>query len=78
MKLKTAIDYFINVMWVISLILLCIIGYIVYEENGHKDAFDKMCKEAGGIPLTYTYHYDRIQNRIEYTCLSVNAVIDVE
>jgi len=75
---KKLIEALLNVMTFLSIVLLSIIVYAAYEEQQHKEAFDNMCLEAGGIPLKYTYHYDRRQNKIEYTCLSVNAVIDVE
>ena len=71
-------DILLQIMTFLSVAILAIIIYAAYEERQHKDIFDESCVEAGGIPLRYTYHYDQKQNKIEYTCLSVNAVIDIE
>ena len=67
-----------NVIMILAVSFMGLVMYAAYLENEHKQVFDDLCKGAGGIPLRYTYHYDHKQNQIEYTCLSVNAVIDVE
>jgi hypothetical protein len=64
------------VIGAVIVVLLSIFAAIIDHDN--KSKFDAKCLEAGGLPLRYTWHYDDSQKKIEYTCLSVNAVIDVE
>jgi hypothetical protein len=68
----------LKIIQFLGLSVLVLILYGAYDEHDRKDMFDQACKDAGGIPLKATYHYDKKQNRIEYTCLSVNAILDVE
>jgi len=72
------IDVLVNTIMVLGVVVLLLVMYGTYEDYNRKLQFDAACSDAGGIPLKYTYHYDRKQNRIEFTCLSVNAVLDVE
>jgi len=75
---RKIMEFVLNTMTFLSVVMVCIIVYAAYEDYNRKQVFDQNCLDSGGIPLKYTYHYDRKQNRIEYTCLSVNAIIDVE
>lgn len=72
------IDLVVKVLVVLGLVVMSLTFYAAYEVSNGKDIFDAKCRDAGGIPLRATYHYDKKRNRIEYTCLSVNAVLDVE
>lgn len=69
-------DVIIQIIFFLGIIFASILVYGSYKEQNFKADFDKHCFEAGGIPLRSTYLYDKKQNRIEYVCLSVNAVID--
>lgn len=72
------LEIILKIIQFLVLAVLALVLYGAYEEHDSKDLFDQACKDAGGIPLKATYHYDKKQNRIEYTCLSVNAVLDIE
>jgi hypothetical protein len=75
MRLAGILIYVIFGLSAFLTIMVLYTGFIDYEK---KTKFDDACLEAGGIPLRYTWHYDKKQHKIEYTCLSVNAVIDIE
>ena len=77
-KLLKISDIVLKVAFVFLVALLLLLMYGAYEDYNRKLEFDKQCFDAGGIPLRYTYYYDRKQNRIEYTCLSVNAIVDID
>ena len=71
-------DLILKIIIVIGLTFICFMFYAAFKESELKDVFDIKCRDANGIPLRATYHYDAKQNRIEYTCLKVNAIIDIE
>jgi hypothetical protein len=68
----------INVIITLSLLLVAVAMYNIVEENSNKHEFDIKCKYVGGIPLRYTFHYDKEENKIHYVCLNRSAIMTVE
>lgn len=60
------------------IVILSAVAYASVKEEELKTAFDATCKDAGGIPLRSTYHYDPKENKIHYVCLKITSVMDIE
>jgi len=67
-----------NLIIATSLLLLALTGYAAYKEEEIKQRFDYVCRDAGGIPLRATYHYDPKENKMHYVCLKTTSVMDLE
>lgn len=76
--MKKMFNIILKMIVVIGVVFFAGMFYAAFKESELKESFDMQCKEAGGIPLRATYHYDAKQKKIEYTCLSVNAIIDLD
>jgi hypothetical protein len=60
------------------IIIISAVAVASMKEEELKTAFDLKCRDAGGIPLRSTYHYDAKENKIHYVCLKITSVMDVE
>jgi hypothetical protein len=74
-----SIDPLLMIIFLNAMLLLSIGLFIpTYNDLKVNKSSGETCRDAGGIELPHIFYFDYKNNKWKHTCLSVNAVIDVE
>lgn len=67
-----------NVLMIITMVLFGLLVFATWSVELGKDKFDDNCRNAGGIPLRSTFHYDAKDKKIHYVCIKQTSIMHVE